>query len=256
MVTVSLTTLSNYLYEWGYQYRKNKREIFFDDHEREDVVAYRNVWSQRMVEYMGRSDFYEGDQLENVVPPKLQEGEQKIVFVTHDESTFYANDGKNDLWLQEGENYIRKKVAGQSIMVSEFQCPCHGTMRIKNWTSRQLFKAGTNREGWWSYTNMVQQLENDAIPLFESLHPGCQAVFLFDNSCNHGAFADEALVASRMPLKEQEWPLEKQYQFKDTMADLPNGTSIAQTMFFEKEFSTRDKKGNPKNYKKCRSLNL
>lgn len=207
--TVSLTTLSNYLYEWGYQYRNNKREIFFDGHEREDVVEYRNEWSKRMIEYMTRSDFYEGEQLQNVIEPDLQDGHKKIVFVTHDESTFYANDGKNTLWLKEGDNYIRKKGVGQSIMVSEFQCPCHGTMRSGNWTSRRLFKAGGNREGWWTYEHMVEQLREDAIKLFELLHPGCTAVFLFDNSSNHGAYPDNALVASRMPLNEQEWSTDK-----------------------------------------------
>ncbi len=40
-----------------------------------------------------------------------------MIFVTHDECTFYANDGKNDIWLEEGENYIRKKKVGASIMV-------------------------------------------------------------------------------------------------------------------------------------------
>lgn len=57
---ISITALSNYLYEWGYQYRKNKKQIFFDGHEREDVVEYRNSWSKRMMKYMKRSDFYDG----------------------------------------------------------------------------------------------------------------------------------------------------------------------------------------------------
>lgn len=243
--TVSATTLGHYLYEWGYQYRKNKRAIFFDGHEREDAVAYRNEWSKRMVEYMKRSDFYEGDERQDVYEPILENDQSKIVFVTHDESTFYANDGKNDLWLQKGENYIRQKSAGQSIMVSEFQCPCHGTMKVEGWTSRQFFKAGGGREGWWTYEHMVEQLEQ-VIPLFETLHEGCTAVFIFDNSSNHGAYGDDALVASRMPLKEQEWPQSKKYQFRDTIAQHADGTTFHQTFYYNKQFSTRTKKGAPK----------
>ena len=199
--SVGKTTLARYLYEWGYTYRKNAKTIFFDGHEREDVVEYRQEWSRRMLEYMERSEFYEGENQEVVVEPVLKEGSKKIVFVTHDESTFFANDGKSVFWLLDGENHIRKKGPGSSIMVSEFQCPCHGTMRIEGWLSRKLFYAGGDREGWWTYKDMVEQLTDDAIPLFESLHPGFTAVFLFDNSSNHSAFAEDALVASRMTLK-------------------------------------------------------
>ena len=92
--TVGKTTLAKYLYEWGYSYRKNEKTIFFDGHERKDVVAYRQEWSKRMLQYMERSEFYEGEFQDEVIEPVLKEGEKKIVFVTHDESTFYANDGK------------------------------------------------------------------------------------------------------------------------------------------------------------------
>lgn len=132
-------------------------------------------------------------------------------------------------------------------MVSEFQCPCHGTMRIEGWTSRRLFKAGSNRDGWWTFSNMVEQIEEDAIKLFDALHPGCTAVFLFDNSSNHGAYPNDALVASRMPLNEQEWPFnDKKFQFKDTVVELDDGTTLHQSFYYDKEFSTRDRKGNPK----------
>lgn len=135
--SVCETTLSKYLHEWRYMYRKNKKAIYFDGHEREDVIAYRDEWSRRMMSYMESMEFYAGENEENVLEiPEWKEGDSKFVFVTHDESTFYANDGKNDPWLLEGENYIRKKGPGSSIMVSEFQCACHGTMKIQGWTSR------------------------------------------------------------------------------------------------------------------------
>jgi hypothetical protein len=192
---------------------------------------------------MEKMDFYEGENEENILEPVILEGDKKIVFVTHDESTFYANDGKKDLWLLEGENYIRKKGPGSSIMVSEFQCPCHGTMKIESWSSRTLFKAGDSREGWWTYKHMVEQLEENAIGLFEALHPGCTAVFLFDNSSNHGAYADDALVASRMTLNEKAWPLTDKYQFRDTIATLTNNEKMSQTFFYEKEITSLDKRG-------------
>lgn len=39
---VSETTISRYLFGWGYAYKKNKKMIYFDGHEREDAVRYRD----------------------------------------------------------------------------------------------------------------------------------------------------------------------------------------------------------------------
>lgn len=241
--TITKTTLAAYLEKWGYSYRENKKAIFFDGHEREDVVAYRNDWSQRMVQYMELSEFYEGDNMETVLEPVIEQGKQKIVFVTHDESTFYANDGKNNLWLAEGETLIRKKGQGSSLMVSEFQCPCHGTMRDKGWIARTFLKAGVGRDGWWTSAEMINQLKNDAIPLFNMLHPGCTAVFLFDNSSNHSAYADDALVASRMPLNERIWKEDEKFQFRDTEAKLTDGTMLRQSFFYEKTTRVKTSRG-------------
>ena len=41
---------------------------------------------------------------------------------------------------------------------------------------------------------------NRAIPIFEILHPGCIGVFCFDQSTNHNAMAEDALVVTRMNL--------------------------------------------------------
>lgn len=242
--SISEATVSKYRHEWGYAYRKNQKMIYFDAHEREDVVSYRNKWSLKMLSYMEKTGFYAGENEEEVMEPVLNFGEKKLVFVTHDKSTFYANDGKRDLWLLEGENYIRKKGSGSSIMVSEFQCPCHGTIKIEGWPSRTLFKVGDSKEGWCtSKNNMVDELKENAIGLFEALHPGCTAVFLFDNSSNHAAFADDALVASRMTLNEKPWSLSEKYQFRDTVyKSKTSGELISQSLFYEKEIKSVNNK--------------
>jgi hypothetical protein len=41
---------------------------------------------------------------------------------------------------------------------------------------------------------------HQAILIFEILHPGCVAVFCFDQSTNHNAMAADALIATRMNL--------------------------------------------------------
>ncbi|KAI8385799.1 hypothetical protein BD560DRAFT_364011 [Blakeslea trispora] len=124
------------------------------------------------------------------------------VLVTHDESTFYANDFQRYSWVENNESYCLPKSQGRSIMVSEFQCPCHGTMRGevngRVLSGRKIFYPGSQYQGYWTSQHMKEQLEDEAIPLFKALHPDCIAVFLLGQSSNHNAFAPSAPVAKRM----------------------------------------------------------
>lgn len=109
-------------------------------------------------------------------------------------------------------------------------------MKIEGWTSRTLFKAGESRDGWWTSKHMVEQLKNDAIPLFDALHPNCTAVFLFDNSSNHGAFASDALMVSRMTLKEKSWSEDEKHQFHDTFyKSKTTGEMVPQSFYYYKD---------------------
>ena len=105
--------------------------MYVDGHEREDVVAYRQKWAAEMVEHKKCMETYVEDDEATVCQPDLLPRQNKIVMVTHDESTFYSNESNSELWLHDTEQMLRKKGPRGSIMVSEFQCPCHGTMRIR-----------------------------------------------------------------------------------------------------------------------------
>jgi hypothetical protein len=85
------------------------------------VKAYRLEWEKRMMVYKLSMEDYSGED-EATVIPRIN-NDLKMVMVTHDESTFYAHDGKETVWLLGNEHPILKKGQGQSIMVSEFQCP-------------------------------------------------------------------------------------------------------------------------------------
>lgn len=175
--------------------------IYFDGHEREDVVAYRKLWSKRMMQYYDYSEKYDDVDPSVVTLPDLSTGIKQHVFVTHDESTFYANDFQKYAWVGNNESYCLPKSEGRSIMISEFQCPCHGTMRGlvdgRSLTSRKIFYPGAQYEGYWKSSHMQAQLA-DVVLLFNFLHPGMVAVFLFDQSSNHTAFPEGALLAHRM----------------------------------------------------------
>ena len=93
---------------------------------------------------------------------------------------------------------------------------------------------------------LFRSLVTDAIPLFEALHPDCIGVFLLNNSSNHAAFADDALVAKRMTLNEKPWPEDSKTSFRDTTVTLSNGEVLNQTFFYNKVLQTVDRKGKAK----------
>src|SRR6266540_1591138 len=117
------------------------------------------------------------------------------------------------------ENQLHRKSQGLSIHVSDFLCESIGRLRLseEDCSTNDLLPdgerlvytdacvtmyPGTNRDGWWKNEDVVKQVKERAIPIFERTHLRKVALFMFDNNCNHNAFADDALVVSRMNMKD------------------------------------------------------
>lgn len=152
------------------------------------MVQYRELFRQRLLEYERRSERWEGPNLDISIPPTLAPGENKLVMVTHDESIFYSNEAVAVIW-EEGENQtLRPKSRGKSQHVSGFCCACHGFIHdyheFKQCSSFQIITPGKNEDGHWTNDDLVKQL-GVVMPLFERQHPGCDLLFMFDNSGNH-----------------------------------------------------------------------
>jgi len=57
--------------------------------------------------------------------------EEKLhVFVTHNETLFYANDGRKSGWSPDSEQPLRKKGQGRMIHVSKFICETIGRLKL------------------------------------------------------------------------------------------------------------------------------
>ncbi|OAD67406.1 hypothetical protein PHYBLDRAFT_151658 [Phycomyces blakesleeanus NRRL 1555(-)] len=159
----------------------NNQNVYYNGHKRQDVVQYHHAWATRMMGYKQCMSDFTGE----------------------------------DEKIEEGESHICKKGQGRSLMVSKFQCACHGTM----------------------------QLKNHAIPLFESLHKGCTSVFIFDQSSNHKVYATDVLVATHMILKPKVVSENDKFVFKDTTF-LKDGRIIPQ-LFYETVFEVGRKRKGP-----------
>jgi hypothetical protein len=227
--TISETTCRTFMKKWGYMFKAHTKGVYMDGHERVDVVDYRQEFVVRMVKYQESMISYGDDGMEEILP-SLKAGEKRIVFVAHDESAFHQNDAKGSLWMKEHEQLLRKKGEGRAYMVSGFLCPCHGIF------DDEYISPGKNADGYWRCPDLARQVERMLVK-FKELHPDCRGLFVFDQSSNHGAMADDALVATRMNLnpKGANVPKMRNGWF------MKNGEKVTQPMV--------DEKGEPKGIK-------
>jgi hypothetical protein len=64
--------------------------------------------------------------------------------------------------------------------------------------ARKIIFPGSNGNPWWDCMQLIEQVKNEAIPTFEEAHPGCQTLFIFDQSSAHAALPLDALKAWEM----------------------------------------------------------
>ena len=119
---IKARTARRWLKKLGFNWRDVRKGVYVDGHEREDVVGYRqNEFLPQLAAL--RPSLVEWDAKLKRVPKELPNGEKWKVFVTHDESTFYANDGRHQMWIEGEKQPLRPKGKGRGIMVSDFLTP-------------------------------------------------------------------------------------------------------------------------------------
>jgi hypothetical protein len=194
--------------------------MYIDGHEHEDVVEYRHGFVERFHQYDRRFHIWDDDGNELPHPsgfpvPAAHEC-FRLILVTHNESVFFQNDQCKYLWDHAGNGAPRPKGEGQSLMVSNFLTADWGRLhddsrcvlisslnsfRVLSFfqsEARILFKPGKNRDGWFSASHLLEQVEH-AIDIFEGITRGrAQGLFVFDNAPSHQKRADDALSARRM----------------------------------------------------------
>ena len=165
--TISEKTCQTYMRMLGYKYNERKKGVYYDGHERPDVVAYRKEWVKRMFMYRKYMKDFDGDMLEIVSEPQLKPGEKELVQVTHDECHFYANDGQRRIWTRKDEDILRPKHMGRSIMVSAFLCPCHGLLQLSEKQQQEnphvkhmeaFVIRSIQTDGYWKSEHMLDQV--------------------------------------------------------------------------------------------------
>ena len=156
MQGVSIRTARRWLHREGFRFTEHRKALYFDGHERPDVVEYRQSvfipemkqHRRRIVEYMvGEVGKERKKPVENYV-------ERRLVLVSHNESTTQANDGKKKSWVCENEHALKKKGVGRGIHQSDVICSTMGWLKAAS----QSLEYGKNYEGYWNGELFVKQV--------------------------------------------------------------------------------------------------
>ena len=195
-----------------------KKGIYFDGHERPDVVQERAVFLQKLHDLETHhlpppcpSDISPLDSL----PPPVGNfvSSKSLVIICHDESTFQSNEDQRYSWLQEDQHVIKPKSRGSGRMVSDFIDEFTGYLRLSESEyekakisypditieAREIIEYGENRDGYWTSEKFLNQVKK-AVKIAEVLYPSDSftLLWLFDQSSNHTAMAPDALMAHKM----------------------------------------------------------
>ena len=153
---ISLRTAWRWLHREGFRFTEHQKALYFDGHERPDVVEYRQgvfipqmkLHRQRIVEYVVGDVGKEKEKpIENYI-------ERRLILVSHDESTTQANDGKKKSWVHENEHALKKKGVGRGIHQSDVICSTMGWLKAAS----QSLEYGKNYEGYWNGELFVKQV--------------------------------------------------------------------------------------------------
>ncbi|KIJ38236.1 hypothetical protein M422DRAFT_259146 [Sphaerobolus stellatus SS14] len=222
---ISLSTACRWLVKEGFKYTAHKKALYYDGHERPDVTLYhQETFIPSMKAYDRCLVKYVVGQVENEEPLTCFKVETKLVLCAHDEMTAQANDGQKMSWIWKGEQPLKKKGLGRGLHQSDFICSTVGWLK----DASQTLEYGKNYEGYWNGELFVKQLKERFFSAFEAAHgPGYQALVLIDNSQGHSAYAEDALLTSRMNMR----PGGKQANLRDGWF-MNNGQKLIQKMNF------------------------
>ena len=231
---ISVDTARRWLHHLDFKVLDRKNGVYIDGHEREDVVAYRKEFIQKMVSIgFINKDNAPTPQAAQCLPEDVrcppEEQLQKTVVLFHDESIFSANEDQGTQWGEKDNFAIKPKTKGSGIMVSDFIDEFNGYLCLSDTEfslakrtygnnikkeARQYLEYGESREGYWTSDKFLAQMEH-AVKIADIKYPkglGYCVVWVFDNSSCHNAYADDALNANNMNAK----PGGKQAHLRDT----------------------------------------
>jgi hypothetical protein len=126
-----MSTARHWLHSEGFHYICHRKGLYFDGHDRPDVVAYRQDiflpmmkrLECRLVQYIvGQVETEQFIEPQNYV-------EHRLVLCCHDEMTCQANDAQEKGWVLDNQFPLQKKGAGHGLHQSDIICSTVGWLK-------------------------------------------------------------------------------------------------------------------------------
>ncbi|POW15576.1 hypothetical protein PSHT_06968 [Puccinia striiformis] len=176
---VSESTLLRWMYKIGFRPPKHSKSLYYDGHERADVVESRKKYLDDVARLRSYSVKYDG-------------------------KDFHAQERPQLSWLLPGTTELRSKSPGRLIHISDFILESTGLLVLSQQQQQSLqlpfndaakvIYPGSQGNAWWDMQQLCDQVSTKALPIVAALHPGCQAVFVFDCSAAHESYGPSLRV--------------------------------------------------------------
>ena len=158
-----------------------KKRFFFDGHEHEDVVEYRGIYLEEMKALLPY--FIEFKEDGTILPKEYPEhcavggsNQRPIIIITHDKSTFSANNSRRKVWTFKGHKMLCPKGKKRGIMLSDFLLPWSRLNLLSLSLEKQqklassgiflkavtYFEYGKMEEGYWTGNYLLDQIKSRA----------------------------------------------------------------------------------------------
>lgn len=178
------------------RWTKTPKGQYIDGHERPDVVEYhQNTYIPRCLSSNLPSRTWTKETVANHIIPSPSC--QYAVYWHHDETTYTQNDRRQVRWVPKDEKPIpQPKGEGLSLMVADFVSADYGWLCSPDGKeeAQVLFKAGTNRDGYFTNEEILEQATH-AMDILEKHFPYDHHILVYDNAHTHLKRAPDALSA-------------------------------------------------------------
>ena len=165
--------------------------MYFDGHDRQDVVEHRDKYCILMEEL--------GPRMMTFNRSEILSTERPIIRLFRDESTFYANADQTFHWTDNRVQALKQKSLGQAVMVSDFISEVDGYLRHGDKEAREYLEHQSDE--YWKNTHVIKQVHK-AIDIFEEKHPNAVALLIYDNAPSHTKKPEDALNADSVNVNQ------------------------------------------------------
>ncbi len=147
-IEVSKSSVGHWLHLLGFTYVQHTKGVYFDGHDRTDVVASRKAYLETLSTHDKRTWQY--------YSPCPNSAKRPIIRVYHDESTYYSNADQSFHWTDGTHQVLKKKSLGKLIMVSDFVEEVGGMLKHGEDKATLLLEPHT--DGYFTNDKLLSQV--------------------------------------------------------------------------------------------------